>query len=174
MRFFCRFVLALFSIGAPKLLFVGRRPFVAAAKVAIEASSEIGFAHVFQGEALLHLGEDFLVVLKERVFYVRHVRFVEFVEAGDGRRKASGFLVCAVGHDASEVVFRAFLVRCDEEIAADHERGIEAVLTVAFGCHLPQDESFRLFDGSKHGFVSGEPAVFSFCVHVTSSLSTSS
>ena len=67
-RFFCRFVLALFSIGAPKLLFVGRRPFVAAAKVAIEASSEIGFAHVFQGEALLHLGKDFLVVLKERFF----------------------------------------------------------------------------------------------------------
>ena len=68
MRFFCRFVLALFSIGAPKLLFVGRRPFVAAAKVAIEASSEIGFAHVFQWDALLHFGKDFLVVLQERVF----------------------------------------------------------------------------------------------------------
>ena len=68
MRFFCRFVFALFSIGAPKLLFVRRRCLVAAAKVAIEASSEIGFAHVFQGDAFLHFGKDFLVVLKERFF----------------------------------------------------------------------------------------------------------
>ena len=68
MHFFCRFVLALFSIGAPKLLFVRRRCLVAAAKVAIEASSEIGFAHVFQWDALLHFGKDFLVALKERFF----------------------------------------------------------------------------------------------------------
>ena len=176
MRFFCRFVFALFSIGAPKLLFVGRRPFVAAAEVAIEASSEIGFAHVFQRDAFLHFGKNRPVALAERVFQERHASFVEFVEAGDGRWKSGCFFRCSFGHDAGEVVFRAFLVRCDEGIAADEERGIEAVLTVAFGCHLPQDELFRFFYSLKHVGCAREPAVHFFRVrrHLISSLSKSS